>query len=251
MGAYGCWSRDAHRECAHQSRTGHKSRPEKIGMRPEPGNRARSPSRDHGERHGRTFGWPMTKRRMRVRTIGPLQHLNLERETDIMRVIALRISPPEMQRCLVALYLPTRCRVPSSAHDLPRLSPVGTNVGTKPDAHRIGSRAPLGLALRAAELQVCIPMVCPISQTAGRPLPAYPFPLAGRLSVSLHTLVHGRLTGGKGTRATTHAFRERLTETSLITLTKRVNSAAHRGQYAVESPRSRHPRNLRSDGVHN
>jgi hypothetical protein len=34
--------------------------------------------------------------------------------------------------------------------------------------------------------------------------------------------------------------RERLTETSLITLTKRVNSAAHRGQYAVESPRSRH-----------
>ena len=90
-----------------------------------------------------------------------------------------------MQRCRVALYLPTRCRVPSSAHDLPRLSPVGT----KPDAHRIGSRAPLGLALRAAELQVCIPMVCPIPQTAGRPLPAYPFPLAGRLSVSLHTLV--------------------------------------------------------------
>ena len=97
-----------------------------------------------------------------------------------------------MQRCRVALYLPTRCRVPSSAHDLPRLSPVGT----KPDAHRIGSRAPLGLALRAAELQVCIPMVCPIPQTAGRPLPAYPFPLAGRLSVSLHTLVHGRLTVG-------------------------------------------------------
>ena len=97
-----------------------------------------------------------------------------------------------MQRCRVALYLPTRCRVPSSAHDLPRLSPVGT----KPDAHRIGSRAPLGLALRAAELQVCIPMVCPIPQTAGRTLPAYPFPLAGRLSVSLHTLVHGRLTVG-------------------------------------------------------
>jgi hypothetical protein len=39
-------------------------------------------------------------------------------------------------------------------------------------------------------------MVCPIPQTAGRPLPAYPFPLAGRLSVSLHTLVHGRLTVG-------------------------------------------------------
>ena len=33
--------------------------------------------------------------------------------------------------------------------------------------------------------------------------------------------------------------RERLTETYLITLTKRVNSAAHRGQYAVVSPRSR------------
>ena len=97
-----------------------------------------------------------------------------------------------MQRCRVALYLPTRCRVPTSAHDLPRLSPVGT----KPDAHRIGSRAPLGLALRAAELQACIPMVCPIPQTAGRTLPAYPFPLAGRLSVSLHTLVHGRLTVG-------------------------------------------------------
>ena len=39
-------------------------------------------------------------------------------------------------------------------------------------------------------------MVCPIPQTAGRTLPAYPFPLAGRLSVSLHTLVHGRLTLG-------------------------------------------------------
>jgi hypothetical protein len=57
------------------------------------------------------LGWPMTKRRMRVRTIGPLQHLTLERETDIMRVIALRISPQEMQRCRVQhticlVYLP-------------------------------------------------------------------------------------------------------------------------------------------------
>ena len=38
-------------------------------------------------------------------------------------------------------------------------------------------------------------------------------------------------------------FRERLTETSLITLTKRVNSAAHRGQYAVVLPRSQQLRN--------
>jgi hypothetical protein len=39
------------------------------------------------------LGMPMEKRRMRVRAIGPLQHLTLGRETDIMRVIALRISP--------------------------------------------------------------------------------------------------------------------------------------------------------------
>ncbi len=123
--------------------------------------------------------------------VGGREHLTLGRETDIMRVIALRISPRDAG-VPSSTHLPTRCRVPTSAHDLPRQSPVGT----KPDAHRIGSRAPLGLALRAAELQVCIPMVCPIPQTAGRPLPAYPFPLAGRLSVSLHTLVHGRLTVG-------------------------------------------------------
>ncbi len=43
------------------------------------------------------LGWPMKKRRTRVRTIGPLQHLTLERETDIMRVIALRISPRDAE----------------------------------------------------------------------------------------------------------------------------------------------------------
>ena len=68
-----------------------------------------------------------------------------------------------------------RCRV---AHNLPHLSPVGINR----DAHRIGSRTPLGLDPRAAELPICIPMVCPISQTAGRHLPAYPFPLAGLMA---------------------------------------------------------------------
>jgi len=43
------------------------------------------------------LGWPRAKRRARVRTIGPLQHLTLERETDIMRVIALRISPRDAE----------------------------------------------------------------------------------------------------------------------------------------------------------
>ena len=123
--------------------------------------------------------------------VGGREHLTFERETDIMRVIALRISPRDAE-------------VPSSTLSADEMQ--GAEFSTrsassisrwdKPDAHRIGSRAPLGLALRAAELQVCIPMVCPIPQTAGRTLPAYPFPLAGRLSVSLHTLVHGRLTVG-------------------------------------------------------
>ena len=45
--------------------------------------------------------------------------------------------------------------------------------------------------------------------------------------------------------------RERLTETSLITLTKRVNSAAHRGQYAVVLPRSqRLPEQTTTDKTH-
>ena len=42
--------------------------------------------------------------------VGGREHLTLERETDIMRAIALRISPREMQRCrLQAHNLPTRC----------------------------------------------------------------------------------------------------------------------------------------------
>jgi hypothetical protein len=100
-----------------------------------------------------------------------------------------------MQRCLVALNLPTRCRVPSPAHDLPRLSPVGT----KPDAHRIGSRATLGLALRAAELQVCMPNTPNGRETSPRiPLPP------GRATVCLSSHVGSRPLNRWGQAALMH-----------------------------------------------
>ena len=43
--------------------------------------------------------------------VGGREHVTLDRETDIMRTIALRQSPTELQRCLVAhslhpMYLP-------------------------------------------------------------------------------------------------------------------------------------------------
>jgi hypothetical protein len=131
-------------ECAHRSRTGHKSRPimlKKLACGRSPvtarvGLLATTGSAMDG------LGWPMAKRRTRVRTIGPLQHFTLERETDIMRTcmrtIALRISPrdAEVPSSTQSAYEMHRCRV---AHNLPRLSPVGTNR----DAHRIGSRFPL------------------------------------------------------------------------------------------------------------
>jgi acyl-coenzyme A synthetase/AMP-(fatty) acid ligase len=41
--------------------------------------------------------------------VGGREHFSLDRETDIMRAIALRISPREMQRCRLAHNLPTRC----------------------------------------------------------------------------------------------------------------------------------------------
>ena len=105
-------------------------------------------------------------------------------------------SPPEMQRCRVAHNLPTRCRVPTSAHNLPHLSPVGT----KPDAHRIGSRAPLGLDPRAAELQTCVSPWYAQYPNGRETSPRIPLP-PGRADgsakcLSLHTLVHGRLTVG-------------------------------------------------------
>ena len=54
--------------------------------------------------------------------------------------------------------------------------------------------SPLGLELRAADLPICIPMVCPISQTAGRHLhisPHLPSPLAGLLMAPLSVSSRG------------------------------------------------------------
>ena len=104
-------------------------------------------------------------------------------------------SPLELQRCRVQHTICRGAEVPSSTH-LP-LSPVGIHQ----DAHRLDSRTPLGLEHRAAELPICIPMVCPITQTAGTDVsPHIPSP-PGRADgsadcLSLHTLVHGRLTVG-------------------------------------------------------
>ena len=63
---------------------------------------------------------------MRARAPGPPQHLTLVRETDIMRTIALRKSPPDaravIQRCrLISTQSAEmqRCRV---AHNLPPIS---------------------------------------------------------------------------------------------------------------------------------
>ena len=124
-------------------------------------------------------------------TVGGREHFTLVRETDIMRTIALRISPRDAE-------------VPSSTQSAPYVSPVGTNQ----DAHRIDSRIPLGprsyLDPRAAELPICsmYPHVAirPISangrETSPRiPLPPYVPP--GRATdgsadcLSLHTLVDG------------------------------------------------------------
>ena len=84
------------------------------------------------------------------------QHLTLVRETDIMRTIALRKSPPEL--CKVAgADLSTqsaemqRCRV---AHNLPPYLPSGL-IRMRIEQIR---ESPLGLDPRAAELPIC--MVC-------------------------------------------------------------------------------------------
>ena len=101
------------------------------------------------------------------------QHLlTLVRETDIMRTIALRKSPPELQRCRLEHSICRDAEVPSSTQSAP-LSPVGVNQ----DAHRTDSRIPLGPRSPSSIAPDMYPhMVCPIPQTAGRRLPAYPFP---------------------------------------------------------------------------
>ena len=119
--------------------------------------------------------------------MGGREHFTLDREIDNPTSCApLRFeSPPEMMhRPEVPSSTQSademhRCRV---AHNLPHLSPVGINQ----DAHRIGSRIPLG----------------PRSPSSRTPemSPRIPFP-PGRADgsadcLSLHTLVHGRLTVG-------------------------------------------------------
>ena len=62
-------------------------------MPPEPGNRARRTSRDHGESHGQTRLAHEEKKDEGASTWAHLQHLALVRETDIVRTIALRNLP--------------------------------------------------------------------------------------------------------------------------------------------------------------
>ena len=98
-------------------------------------------------------------------------------------------SPPEMQRCRVAHNLPTRCMVPTSAHNLPRLSPVGT----KPDAHRIGSRgAPLGPRSLSSRTPDMYPHGMPDIPNGGGTSPRIsPSPLAGLLMAPLSVSSRG------------------------------------------------------------
>jgi hypothetical protein len=72
-----------------------------------------------------------------------------------MRAIALRISPGDAE-------VPSSTQSADEMHgaDFSTKSASSISRGTKPDAHRIGSRAPLGLDPRAAELQICVHMVC-------------------------------------------------------------------------------------------
>ena len=104
--------------------------------------------------------------------VGGREHLTLVRETDIMRTIVRRKSPPELQRCRLEHSICRDAEVPSSTQSAP-LSPVGVNQ----DAHRTDSRIPLGPRSPSSIAPDMYPhMVCPIPQTAGRRLPAYPFP---------------------------------------------------------------------------
>ncbi len=127
--------------------------------------------------------------------VGGREHFTLERETDIMCTIALRISPrdAEVPSSTQSAYKMHRCRV---AHNLPRLSPVGTNR----DAHRIGSRFPLGPRSPSSITPDMYPDGMPNIPNGRETSPRIPFP-PGQADgsadcLSLHTLVHGRLTVG-------------------------------------------------------
>ena len=118
--------------------------------------------------------------------VGGREHLTLERETDIMRTIALRISPRDTEVPIgtQSAYEIQRCRV---AHDLPRLSPVGTNR----DAHRIGSRFPLGPRSPSSITPDMYPHGMPNIPNGRETSPRIPFPPGRadwlrRLSVSSH-----------------------------------------------------------------
>ena len=139
-----------------------KSHPKKIGML-QPGKSARrTRSCDRGESHGQTRLAYEKKEDEGASTWAAATLNSRQRDRHHAHHCASK-SPLELQRCRVQHTICRGAEVPSSTH-LPPLSPVGIHQ----DAHRLDSRTPLGLEHRAAELPICIPMVCPISQTAGR-----------------------------------------------------------------------------------
>ena len=167
-------------------------------MRLEPGNHARSPSCDYGERHGRTWLAHGEKKDEGANHWAPATLHSRMRDRHHAHHCASTISPrdAEVPSSTQSADEMLWCRV---AHNLARLSPVRTNR----DAHRIGSRFPL-LALGPRSPSSITPDMYPYGMPNipnGRETsPRIPFP-PGRADgsadcLSLHTLVHNRLTVG-------------------------------------------------------
>ena len=107
--------------------------------------------------------------------VGGREHLTLVRETDIMRTIVRRKSPPELQRCRLEHSICRDAEVPSSTQSALYL-PLGL-IRMRIEQIR---ESPLGLDPRAAELPICIPTWYAQNIPNGRerspriPLPPWP-----------------------------------------------------------------------------
>ena len=142
----------------------------------QPGKSARGTrSREHGERHGQTELAHEETEDESASTRAAATLNSRQRDRHHAHHCASEISPRRQSgNTEVPTHQHTICRdaeVPSSTQSAPYL-PLGL-IRMRIEQIR---ESPLGLDPRAAELPICIPMVCPISQTAGRRLPAYPFP---------------------------------------------------------------------------
>jgi hypothetical protein len=156
-------------------------------MRLEPGNRARSPSRDHGERHGLTWLAHGEKKDEGANHWAPATLHSRMRDRHHAHHCASTISPrdAEVPSSTQSADEMLWCRV---AHNLARLSPVGTNR----DAHRIGSRFPLGPRSPSSITPDMYPHGMPNIPNGGGTSPRIsPSPLAGLLMAPLSVSSRG------------------------------------------------------------